>query len=141
MVPCLTLETCSFQVTTSMQMICSLMFVVPSIYVSNKFTSFHIKLPNHNFEDSVSVEISGQKQSKILVTCLYRSGSPQKALQKDDEMYRLMRTIPAAPGYTMNVIIGDFNLNKILWSTDLELPASLYEDSVEHKFVEMLETP
>ena len=106
------------------------------IYVSNKFTSSHIKLPNHNFEDSVSVEISGQKQSKILVTCLYRSGSPQKALQKDDEMYRLMRSITAAPGYTMKILVGDFNLNKILWSPDPELPASLSEDSPEYKFVE-----
>ena len=53
------------------------------IYVNNKFKSSQIKLANHNFEDSVSVEISGHNQSKILVTCIYRSGSPNKAILKD----------------------------------------------------------
>ena len=57
------------------------------IYVNNKFKSSQVQLPNHKFVDSVSVEISGHNQSKILVTCLYRSGSPNKAILKDDEMY------------------------------------------------------
>ena len=95
-----------------------------------------IKLPNHNFEDTVSVEISGLKQTKILVTCLYRSGSPQKAIEKDEEMYRLMRSITAATGYTMKVLVGDFNLNKIAWTPDPEPMASLSENSVEYKFIE-----
>lgn len=33
------------------------------IYVNDKYKSSHVKLANHNFEDSVSVEISGSSQS------------------------------------------------------------------------------
>ena len=38
-----------------------------------------------------------------------------------------MRSITAAPGYTMKILVGDFNLNKILWSPDPELPAHTFQ--------------
>ena len=107
------------------------------IYVTNKFKSAEVKVENHNFEDTVSVEISG-RNSKILVSCIYRSGSPHKAVLKDDEMHKLLRSLAASTGYQMKIIVGDFNLNKITWSPDPELPPLLAEDSAEHKFVECI---
>ena len=108
------------------------------IYVNNKYKSSHVKLANHNFEDSISVEISGTSQSKILVTCIYRSGSPQKAIRKDEEMYKLIKASTASPGYKMKALVGDFNLNRISWSPEPELPLLLTEDSAECKFVECI---
>ena len=51
-------------------------------------------------------------------------------------MYKMMRSASAATGYKMKAILGDFNLNKISWSPDPEVPASLNEDSAECKFIE-----
>ena len=82
------------------------------------------------------MEVSGQNQSKILVTCLYRSGTPEKAVQNDEEMYKLMRLQSNAPGYKMKILVGDFNLNRITWSPEPELPEQLNENSPEYKFVE-----
>ena len=106
------------------------------IYVKNKFKSSILKLNHHEFADSVSVEITGQNYLKILVTCIYRSGTPQKAITKDEKMYKLMRSSTAVSGYKMKIIVGDFNLNKIAWSPDPELPTAISEDSAEYKFVE-----
>ena len=107
------------------------------IYINNKFKSSEVTLPNHNFIDAISTEVTGQNKGKILVSCIYRSGSPQKAITKDEELYKLMRSIAAAPGYKMKIVVGDFNLNKILWTPDPELPV-LPEDSPEYKFVECI---
>ena len=106
------------------------------MYVTSKYKSSERKLENHNFTDSISVEISGQNKSRILVTCIYRSGSPQKAIQKDEELHKLMKAIADAPGYKMKIIVGDFNLNKIVWTPEPELPQLVNEDSAEYKFVE-----
>ena len=38
----------------------------------------------------------------------------------------------------MKIIVGDFNLNKITWSPDPELPALISENSAEYKFVECI---
>ena len=103
------------------------------IYVNNKFKSSILKLDHHEFADSVSVEITGQNYSKILVTCIYRSGTPQKAITKDEKMYKLMRSSTAVSGYKMKIIVGDFNLNKINWCPDPELPTAISDDSPEYK--------
>ena len=99
------------------------------IYINNKFKSSEVTLPNHNFTDAISVEVTGQNKGKILVCCIYRSGSPQKAITKDEDLYKLIRSITAAPGYKMKIIVGDFNLNRISWNPDPELPGL-----AEHKF-------
>ena len=108
------------------------------IYVSNKFKSAEVKIENHKFDDTVSVEISGKNQSKIIVSCIYRSGTPQRALIKDPEMYKLLRSLNATTGYQMKIIVGDFNLNRITWSPDPELPDLISEDSAEYKFIECI---
>ena len=106
------------------------------IYINNKFKSSEVTIENHTFTDSVSVEVMGQNKSKILITCIYRSGTPQKAIQKDEEMYKMIRSIDSLPGYKMKLIVGDFNLNRITWTPDPELPTHISEDSPEYKFVE-----
>lgn len=108
------------------------------IYVHDKFKSSEVILADHNFKDSISVELLGSNNSKILITCIYRSGSPDRAIPMDGELHKLISSITAQSGYHMKVIVGDFNLNRISWTPDPVLPAVTSEDSAEHKFVECI---
>ena len=108
------------------------------IYINNEYKSSEVTIQNHNFTDTISVEVEGKNQSKALISCIYRSGSPEKALQRDPEMYRLLRSLALTPGYQTKTVVGDFNMNKITWTPDPELPPNISEDSAEYKFVECM---
>ena len=107
------------------------------IYVRNKYKSSEIKIKNHKFLDYTSAEIMGQNNSKMLITCIYRSGSPLKAVQHDEEMHSLLRSISTVPGYQSKVVAGDFNLNQIKWTPEPELLHHT-ETSPEFKFIECI---
>ena len=64
------------------------------IYIKNKYQSAEVPIGNHNFKDTNSVEIIGQNNIKILITVIYRSGSPEKAAANDEEMFRLLTCLP-----------------------------------------------
>ena len=68
---------------------------------------------------------------------MYRSGTPAKALENDDEMYGMLKSISNLSGYQSKLLVGDFNLNKIKWTPDPELHTTT-EDSPEYKFVECI---
>ena len=68
---------------------------------------------------------------------MYRSGTPAKALENDDEMYEMLKSISNLSGYQSKLLVGDFNLNKIKWTPDPELHTTT-EDSPEYKFVECI---
>ena len=107
------------------------------IYINNKFKSAEVKIQNHNFADSTTAEIIGKNNLKLLITCMYRSGTPAKAVANDKEMYNLLRSLSTLSGYQSKVIVGDFNLNKIKWTPDPELNTTT-EDSPEFMFVECI---
>ena len=107
------------------------------IYINNKFKSAEVKIQHHNFSDSTTAEIIGKNNLKMMITCMYRSGTPAKAVANDKEMYNLLRSLSNLPGYQSKVIVGDFNLNKIKWTPDPELNTTT-EDSPEFMFVECI---
>ena len=108
------------------------------IYIDNKYKSAEVIVENHDFKDAVTVEVIGSNNSKILITCIYRSGTPSTAAAKDEELHKMLKSISAIPGYQMKVIVGDFNLNKITWNPDPELPLQTSEESAEYKFIECI---
>ena len=73
-----------------------------------------------------------------MITCIYRSGSPDKAKEKDDDLFKLIKLISDDKEHQVKVIAGDFNLNKVNWNPDPELPPSISETSQEYKFVELI---
>ena len=111
------------------------------IYVSNSLKSCSVKVPGHNFKDTISAKVTGKNNQNLLIQCLYRSGSPETALQHDDEMFKLLKETSVIPNYTKKIIVGDFNLNKISWSPDPSnpiLPTNINENSPEVKFLECI---
>ena len=82
------------------------------------------------------VSVKGSKATeKILIGCVYRSGTPTTAAANDDNMHTMLRNAAELRGYSTKVIAGDFNLNKIYWDPDPIIPDNLNIDSPEVKFV------
>ena len=111
------------------------------IYVRNHFKSTSVTVPGHSFKDCISAKVTGRNNLNILIQCIYRSGSPDTAVQHDDEMFKLLRETSATPDYTKKIIVGDFNLNRISWSPDPTNPIvaeNISENSPERKFLECI---
>lgn len=111
------------------------------IYVNNHFKSSSVTVPNHTFRDSITVKITGKNNLNLLMQCLYRSGTPDTAVQHDDEMFKLLKETSTIPNYSKKIIVGDFNLNRISWSPDPSnptLPTYISENSPEVKFLECI---
>ena len=108
------------------------------IYINNKFKSSDVTIDGHSFKDYTTVKITGKENQNILVQCIYRSGSPDTAIQHDEDMYKLFRETTKVPNVTKKIIVGDFNLNKIKWTPDPSNPTvpQQNENSPEAKFLE-----
>ena len=103
------------------------------IYVKEKFESTPVDLGQHGFKDAIWVSVKGCKaKEKILIGCIYRSGTPNTAISNDENMYTMLNTASKLTGYHSKVIAGDFNLNKITWNPDPITPDILSHDSPAH---------
>ena len=109
------------------------------IYVRERFESAVIEVEQQRFKDAIWVSVKGSKAAeKILVGCIYRSGTPTTAISNDDNLHTMMRKAAELTGYHSKIIAGDFNLNKITWDPDPVTPDNLNPDSPEVKFVDCL---
>lgn len=110
-----------------------------AIYVKERFESVVIDFGQQGFKDALWVSIKGSKsKEKILVGCIYRSGTPTTAIQNDDNLHRMLRKSAELTGYHSKVIAGDINLNKIIWDPDPIIPENLHPDSPEVKFADCI---
>ena len=108
------------------------------VYVSNKYKSVQIT-GNHNYNDAVWVSIYGDdKQQKILLGCVYRSGTPATATRYDDNLNDMMIKMNNMPNFTQKYCFGDFNYNKIKWTPQPIPPNDIGVESPEVKFVECI---
>ena len=106
------------------------------IYVSNKYKSVKIK-GNHNYNDAAWVSIYGDNhKQRILVGCVYRSGTPTTAAKYDEHFNNMIINMSNMPSFTQKYCFGDFNYNKIQWTPQPIPPSNSAEDSPEVKFVE-----
>ena len=108
------------------------------VYISNKFKSSSINIEGHTFHDAVCVSVVGKNNEKFLITCIYRSGSPDRAALYDAELHKLLRAAAILPGYQQKLVVGDFNLNRIQWNPEPELSALISNDSPEYMFLECI---
>ena len=111
------------------------------IYVRNHFKSTAVTVRGHNFKDCTTTKITGRNNLNILIQCIYRSGTPDTAVQHDDDMFKLIKETTILPDYTKKIIVGDFNLNRISWSPDPTnpiVPENISENSPEQKFLECI---
>ena len=85
------------------------------IYVKSYFNPIEFVTPEtSSYKDSVWVQIH-QKCSKILVGCIYRSGTPSTALKYDTLLHNLLRYISTLKQFSHIIITGDFNHKHITW--------------------------
>ena len=109
------------------------------IYVKDEIKSVPITIDGHRFKDCNTVKITqsdNTSNTSILIQCIYRSGTPATAALNDEEMLKLMTETSRAPNYKRKITVGDFNLNKITWNPDPQLPDNTAETSPEARFVE-----
>ena len=69
------------------------------------------------FKDCVWVRIPSIG-GDILVGCIYRSGSPNKAVPLDSDLNQMIRKMTVNSGYKCVIIMGDFNFPNISWNPD-----------------------
>ena len=91
-----------------------------------------------SFKDSVWVKIPTANQS-VLVCCVYRSGTKDKAKQLDDELFKMMRHLCLKSEYKCILILGDFNHPGISWTPEPVITTNHHSAShPEHLFVDTL---
>ena len=73
---------------------------------------------NKNFKDCVWIKIPMVNNDNLLVGCIYRSGSKDKANLNDDNMHNMIRNMSQEKGCKCVLIMGDFNHPSINWTPD-----------------------
>ena len=106
------------------------------VYVKNKYKSNIIKLPDNRYKDILCISISGSNSKKLLLSCVYRSGSPVRAQIHDDDLFSAITKFSNQHGYVLKVMCGDFNLNRINWSPDPEILSETW--TAESSFIETI---
>ena len=71
-----------------------------------------------SFKDSAWLEISGRNK-KLLMSTVYRSGSPDKAKLLDNDLHNTIKKMSLSKEYSQIVISGDFNHPAIKWTETL----------------------
>ena len=107
-------------------------------YVNDKLSSEIILTPGQ-YKDSVWVRLMVDDQSTCLVGCVYRSGSPVIARTLDSKLHETLREMADLPGYKRKIIMGDFNLNRIVWNPEPSVPDGLDENAPESLFIDCLQ--
>ena len=107
-------------------------------YVNDKFSSEIILTPGQ-YKDSVWVRLMVDDQSTCLVGCVYRSGSPVIARTLDSKLHETLQDMADLPGYKRKIIMGDFNLNRIVWNHEPSVPDGLNENAPERLFIDCLQ--
>ena len=64
------------------------------------------------------IKIPLSNKENMLVGCIYRSGTREKAIQNDDKMHDMIKSMAQDKGYKSVLIMGDFNHPGITWSPD-----------------------
>ena len=59
------------------------------IQVKNKYKSHVVQLDQCKYKDMLCVSVCGSNNKKLLICCVYRSGSPNKAQEHDDDFFLL----------------------------------------------------
>jgi hypothetical protein len=68
------------------------------------------------FEDALWLEIPSPQKENLLIGCIYRSGSPTKAVKHDANLHKMMIHMATDAGYKDVLMVGDFNHPHILWT-------------------------
>ena len=80
-----------------------------------------------SFDDSVFIVIPGLHQRKLLVGCIYRSGSMDKAVTSDPKLHSMINKMALNRKFTEVMMVGD--RPTISWQPE---PHILHDDAPKH---------
>ena len=106
------------------------------VYVENKYKSQVVQLEQSKYKDMLCVSVCGSNNKKFLFSCVYRSGSPNKAKEHDDDLFNDIRKFSDYQGHNLKVMCGDFNLNRIKWTPEPEIASESW--TTETSFIECI---
>ena len=69
------------------------------------------------FKDCTWIKIP-TTDGDLIIACIYRSGSPAKAVKLDKDLNKMINHMTTSAGYKSVLIMGDFNYPDIEWSPD-----------------------
>ena len=88
------------------------------------------------YKDSVWIKIPTRNNSDLLVGCIYRSGTKEKAVKNDKDLHNMIKHMSLNKGYKCVMIMGDFNHPGINWTPDpVIVTQHRSETHPEHLFV------
>ena len=109
------------------------------IYTKHNLNAMPVKnKTTTSFDDSVFTEIPGTHNSNLLVGCIYRSGSHEKAVSLDTRMHQMINHMALDRNFSEVMMVGDFNHPTISWEPE---PHILQDHAPGHpdlQFVECL---
>ena len=88
------------------------------------------------FHDSVWISIKGRSQTSLLLGCVYRSGSPNIAIPRDNSLHEMLIWAAEQSGYTHKLVVGDFNHPGLTWLPFPGVPESTAPNHPDRKFLE-----
>ena len=92
-----------------------------------------------SFKDSVWINVPGQNNDNLLTGCVYRSGSPDKAVTLDPELHNMIKEMTLNAGFKRVLVAGDFNHPKILWTPSPVVSCKhISENHPDVKFVNLI---
>ncbi|KAK4317660.1 hypothetical protein Pmani_011282 [Petrolisthes manimaculis] len=107
-----------------------------SVYVRSTLNSKRtIPILTNTYNDSVWIIVNGSRNSELLIGCVYRSGSPEVALQYETNLHETL-IWAANTACSHKLIAGDFNHPGITWTLAPELPERVNTSSPQSKFEE-----
>ncbi|KAK3861086.1 hypothetical protein Pcinc_032913 [Petrolisthes cinctipes] len=92
-----------------------------SVYVCSTLNSKRsIPIVTNTYNDSVWIIVNGSRNSELLIGCVYRSSSPEVALQYETNLHETLNW-PANTACSHKLIAGNFNHPGITWTPAPEL--------------------
>lgn len=108
------------------------------IYIRTEYKACRYTHPSiDQFVDAVWITFNA-KDTSNLIGCVYRSGTPETARQRDKQLHAALRHSSEASGITHALVMGDFNLNRIVWDPEPSIPHTYRDGSDEQRFIEVI---
>ena len=93
---------------------------------------------NNSFKDSIWIKIPTSSED-LLVGCVYRSGTREKAQILDDDLNSMIKNMTLNAGYRSVLILGDFNYPQINWCPEPVIVTEHRDvNHPEYKFVDTI---
>ena len=110
-----------------------------AVYVHQDLNAVQIDIDMCNtFKDCLWIKVPTTTED-ILIACIYRSGTKEKAIALDDDLNQMIKDMSLNAGYKNVLIVGDFNFPDIAWNPEPVVTTNHRNiNHPEYKFVDTI---